>query len=155
MNHMFDLYPQPDDYIPNNRIRCFEEQHINIMVGETSSHTFRIPFNVEEDCTDVKVIYKVGINVALVKEFEELEIDVESKEIEVGGEIKTIYYTLITDTISPDETLAFADTLLDTFVQLRFTMKEGIITYSEIYPVSVRNSLDSSAKPKPIINSGF
>ena len=146
MGKMFDLYPQPSDYVPNNRPRHCKPWGLNIMTGETSSHTFEIPFDVETECTDVKVIYKVGLEVVLVKDFEDLHITLEDKEIEIAGEIEHIIRSFITDEVSPEETLLFGNTLLDSSVQLKFSMKTGETTYREIYRVVVVDSLDNGSK---------
>jgi len=131
-SEMFRNYPQPDDYVPNNRPRCHKPFKLDIMTGETAIHTFEIPFNVEESCDDVKVIYKSGLTPEITKEQSELEITT----TEHGNSI-------ITCTLSAEETSIFQNTLLDTKVQLKFYMKNGDITYSDIYNVKVVNSLDN------------
>ena len=42
LSEMFKNYPQPDDYIPNNHPRCHCIKPLEIMSGETTTHTFEI-----------------------------------------------------------------------------------------------------------------
>lgn len=142
---MFDNYPQPDDYIPNNRPKPMHKHEITIMTGETASHTFDVPFDVKEDCIDIEVIYKLGLNVIITKKSNELDI--------VSKEKGDWHYSSVTSSLSSEETALFHDTLLDANVQIKFTMKDGTmkdgaIQYSEIYKVDVQDSLDGN-KPTP------
>ena len=141
MGNMFNNYPQPANYIPNNRIKTIEKFELDIMTGESASHTFEVPLDVEGECSNVEVIYKVGINVVLVKDMSELDIEPEPV---ASGETPT--YTFIIAHISPEETLLFNDTLLDTFVQLKFVLNDGDVLYTEIYPVNVVDSLDTGTQ---------
>ena len=68
MGDMFKNYPQPEDYIPDNRPKPMHQHEITIMTGETASHTFDVPFDVNEDCNGLEVIYKLGLDIALIKE---------------------------------------------------------------------------------------
>lgn len=139
---MFDNYPQTE--VPNNRCKCFPEFHLDIMTGETASHTFEIPFNVKTDCLKCEVLYKLGIKLILQKS-EGLEI------------LETDKGSVVTCKLSAQETALFGHTCLDAKVQLRFTMNNGAILYSDIYNVSVTDSLwtDSEVPPVPIIVTGF
>lgn len=150
---MFDAYPQPDDYIPNNRPRPRKEFKLDIMTGETASHTFDVPFDVEADCQEVEVLYKLGLKIVLNKNSSELEIQPMTKEC-CG---KQIQYTSIICHLSAQETLLFNNQVLNTRVQLRFTMNDGSITYSEIYPVKVVDSLNGEEVPPvpPMVVTGF
>lgn len=130
MSEMFKNYPQPDDYIPNNRPKCRKPFKLDIMVGETSVQSFDVPFDVEEDCIDWEIIYKLGLEVVLIKSKETIEI------------IKDEDNTILSCVISPEETKLFNSTILDTLVQIKFTMKDGNIIYSEIYKIKINNSLD-------------
>lgn len=142
MSKMFDNYPQPEGYIPNNRPRCRIPHTIDIMAGETAEHSFEVPFNVDESCDSFEVIYKLGINPIIIKNQSHLE-----KVITEHGT------TLITCKLSSDETSMFGDTLLSAKVQLKFYMKNNTISYSEIYKVNLRDSLDEDrtqpVPPKP------
>ena len=132
MSEMFKNYPQPEDYIPNNRPRCCRHHPINLMTGETTSHSFDIPFDVKEDTLDYKVIYKLGINIVIEKGKDELELseyDVERHE------------TTITCELSSEETSLFKFTSLNAYVQIQFTMKDNSTVFTEIYPIKILNSL--------------
>lgn len=131
-SEMFRNYPQPDDYVPNNRPKCHKPFKLDIMTGETAIHTFEIPFDVKEVCDVVEVIYKSGLTPEIVKNDSELEIITDD-----WG------HSIITCTLSAEETSLFTNTLLDTKVQLKFYMKNQDVTYSDIYNVKVVNSLDN------------
>ena len=133
MSEMFKNYPQPDDYIPNNRPRCHCKCKLVIMTGETSSHSFEIPFNVETDTLDYWVIYKLGLKDIIVKNKSELEL---TPFDESTG------FSIITCVLSSDETKLFADTVLDTRVQIKFEMLDNSIAFTEIYKVKVVDSLE-------------
>lgn len=156
---MFEHYPQPDDYIPCNRPRPYKDSQITIMTGETSVHSFEIPFDVKTMCEDVEVIYKLGLSVVLTKENENDDLSIDDYDSDTHSSI-------VSCVLSPSETMLFADTLLDTSVQLRFIMKDiegkydaGDIVFSNIYPVTVIDSLLAQAEPTPpvppIVNNGF
>ena len=61
--NMFDHYPQPKGYIPHNIFCCPPKKPIVIMPGETTVHSFEIPFNVTDSAKDWSVIYKFGIDI--------------------------------------------------------------------------------------------
>ena len=145
---MFDNYPQPEDYIPNNRPKPMHKHEITIMTGETASHTFDVPFDVNEDCIDIEVIYKLGLKVIVTKKSDELDI--------VSREKGDWHYSSVTSSLSSEETALFHNTLLDANVQIKFTMKDGAIQYSEIYKVDIQDSLDGNEPtPAPTVVIGF
>lgn len=138
MGNMFKNYPQPGDYIPDNHPKFCEPFKLDIMTGETAIHSFEIPFNVITDCEAVEVIYNVGINIILSRITSELDIHVEENN-----------HSIITCTLSSDDTMLFRNTLLDTQVQIKFTMRDKKIVYSDIYPVHVVDSLEATDSPAP------
>lgn len=130
---MFKNYPQPEDYIPDNRPKCHKPFRLDIMAGETATHTFEIPFNVVESCSNVEVIYKLGLK------------DIITKSVNLSGEdvVETeCNHSIITCRLSEEETKLFANTLLDAKVQLKFYMIDDSIAYSEIYNIILVDSLD-------------
>ena len=136
MADMFKNYPQPDDYKPDNYPKCRCPKRLEIMAGETAIHTFDVPFNVEDDCSLVEVIYKLGIKPIVVKNnmyYLDILVDEDGKSI-------------ITCKLSPEETLLFKNTTLDTHVQLKFYMNDGSIVYSEIYEVFMKDALDVNGR---------
>lgn len=134
MTEMFNNYPQPEDYIPDNRPKPIEEVKIDIMTGGTAIHTFEVPFNVSEECNEIEVIYKQGIKPIIIKNSFSLEV--------VESEGKSI----VTSTLSPEETQMFKNNILKTRVQMKFYMKDDSVIYSEIYKVTVRNATDINRK---------
>ena len=132
MVDMFKNYPQPDDYIPNNYPRCHCRKPLEIMAGETAIHSFDVPFNVEDETTMCEVIYQLGTEPIIIKN-SMLHLDIVVLENNTS---------IVTCTLKPNETALFKNTTLDTRVQLKFYMDNGNITYSEIYKVSVKDSLD-------------
>lgn len=138
MNEMFKYYPRPEDNKPNNRPKCKKPMRLDIMTGETAVHSFEIPFDVDEACEELEVMYKTGLTIVLSKLREDLEVIVDENGT-----------SIITCVLSSDETMLFRDTTLDTKVQIRFKMKDGTTSYSDIYPVTVVVSLDSRNSPAP------
>jgi hypothetical protein len=115
---------------------------------ETASHTFDVPFDVNTDCSDCSVIYKLGLKVIITKNSDVLDI--------VSREKDGWHFSSITSHLSSEETALFHDTLLDAHVQIKFTMNDGATQYSEIYPVKVEDSLDNAeVKPGPTVILGF
>ena len=137
MSEMFNNYPQPEDYIPNNRPRFCPPHTIDIMTGETAIHTFEIPFNVHENCDGVEMMYKQGVEIIISKAMNELDLTEDEHSCVIGCKLM------------PEETAKFNRNVLNTNVQIKFTMKDGGVIYSEIYPVKVSNSLEVSNNPSP------
>ena len=123
---MFDLYPKTET--PDNRPKCPRHFHLDIMTGENASHSFEVPHRVLENSSKIEVIYKLGIEVKLVKEVAPEDIDDNDN--------------VVTVKLSPEDTELFAKTLLTTNVQLKFTMDDGSTLFSEIYRVNVTDSLE-------------
>ncbi len=139
MSEMFKNYPQPEDYIPNNRPKCQKPFRLDIMTGETAIHTFEVPFNVEEECDNFEVIYQLGIKPIIIKSSYSLTVFID----ENGNSI-------ITCKLNPNETKLFETTCLDTKVQIKFVMNDGSVIFSDIYKVIVNDSLDMNReKPDP------
>ena len=139
MSEMFKNYPQPDDYIPNNHPRHCKKHELEIMSGETTTHTFEIPFNVEKDTLGIEVLYKLGVNLVLVKTNEDLTITTDEETNS----------SIISCEITSQESLLFRDTVLNTNVQIKFIMLDKTIKMSEIYKVKVCDSLDAQEPPVP------
>ena len=72
MSDMFKNYPQPDDYIPDNRRVRIPKELVTIMSGETTTHSFELPFDYSS-YKDYKAIYKLGLDVVLEKSKEECD----------------------------------------------------------------------------------
>ena len=130
---MFDRYPQRDDYIPDNRPKCCKHFELNIMSGETAVHSFDVPFDIEDACDSVEVIYSLGIKPILIKKDPEIIIT-------------HCDHSIVTCKLNEQETLLFDDTLLSAQVQLKFYMKNGTTTYSEIYRIKLMDSLDANSE---------
>lgn len=145
MSEMFNNYPQPDDYIPNNRPKCHCPCKLDVMVGETSVQSFDIPFNVLEDCSNWEIIYKLGVDIVLTKKKEEIDIITQDDNT-----------SLISCVLTPAETRLFYSKFLDTNVQIKFIMKNGDTIYSDIYKINITNALDAqeSKHDVPVV-SGF
>ena len=136
MVDMFRNYPQPDDYKPNNYPKCHCRKPLEIMAGETTVHSFDVPFNVEDETTMVEVIYQLGTKPIIIKN-NMMHLDITVLENNTS---------IVTCTLKPNETALFRNTLLDTKVQLKFYMDNGMVTYSEIYKVKVSDSLDVNGR---------
>ena len=142
---MFDNYPQPESYIPDNLVRCFPKEEITIMSGETTTHSFEVPLDINK-LIDYKALYKLGLEVILDKTRETCDA--------IYDEERGV--SLLTWKLPPEETILFGHTLLDAKVQLRFTLEDGSIAFSDVMSIRLENSLQSIAQPTPpIVNVGF
>lgn len=131
MFNMFDNYPQPEGYIPHNRREICREP-LTIMAGETTQHSFEVPANLEEfDINEIecRAIYKLGLNVVLVKNLEKLE---DNKDC-----VSILYCDL-----SSTDTKIFEGTYFNAEVQLKFILPNNNIMYSEVMPIVLQDSLD-------------
>ena len=146
MSDMFRNYPQDKNYIPNNRPKPFAEFRLDIMTGETSIHTFEVPFNVEEQCDNFEVIYQLGIKPIIIKNMYSLDTIITEDNT-----------SFITCKLSSAETKMFENTCLDSKVQLKFYRKDGTTVFSDIYKVYVNDSLElnrENPEPEPNIVYG-
>ena len=134
MVEMFKNYPQPKGYVPDNYPKCRHIKPIEIMCGETATHSFEVPFNVEDSCSMVEVIYRFGLKPILIK----------NNMFHLDILINDDNTSVVSCTLKPEETLLFKNSVLDTHVQLKFYMENGTISYSEIYKVFVKDSLDAT-----------
>ena len=154
MGNMFDWYPQPDEYIPTNRPKPKKKFQLDIMTGETASHTFEVPFDVEDEelgCEDIEIIYKLGTKVVLTRHWKILPSQIEVVQKQKGN----WKYSVLTTHLSDEDTMLFHGTYLDAKVQIKFIMKDYTVQYSEIYPITVVDSLQGKATPHPSVNLGF
>lgn len=137
---MFDLYDNPpEDYVPCNRPHFRKKEVLTIMAGETANHSFDIPINIEEMCSSVEVIYKLGLNVVLTKVPNMIEA--------LNDDCGKFWISNVTVILNEDETLKFRSTYLDAFAQLKFHMKDDdSIQYSEICPIKLSDSLDANVE---------
>ena len=131
MIEMFKNYPQPSDYIPNNRHICCKPHKLEIMAGETAIHTFEVPLDVE-NLESFEVIYQLGIRPVIIKDNYQVEYDAHKDS------------STITCTLYPHETKKFGNTCLNARVQIKFYMEDNTISYSEVYKVYISNSIDLS-----------
>lgn len=140
MTHMFDNYPQPSDYIPTNiKIKVPNDEAI-IMPGETTVHSFEIPFDVDKTADDYKIIYKLGLDVILEKGKDKASVVKDATE----------NFSILSWVLSPEETLLFKNTLLQAQTQIKFVMKDGTVAYSEISQIKVEDSLDIDEPLPPV-----
>ena len=134
---MFKLYDDTTGYTPDNRPKHREKKQVTIMVGETTVHSFDVPFGVTDGkitgVLSFRALYKLGVEVVLIKDGSDATVEY-NEEREV---------TTITWTLSPSDTLKFKHTYLDTHVQLEFVLDDHSISYTDVLKVKILNSLDS------------
>ena len=135
MSDMFRHYPQPDWYTPNNRKVFVPREILTIMPGETTTHSFEVPFICDRDLKDFKAIYKLGIDIVLEKKKDECTIT----------PYENLNKSLLSWTLSSDETMEkFNNTNLDAKVQLVFVKDDDSIVYSDVMDIKLENSLMES-----------
>lgn len=146
MSDMFKNYPQPSDYTPNNRRIPIPKDIITIMSGETTTHSFEVPLDYEKDIVDYRAIYKLGLEVVLEKTMEECAPVYDKNRM----------MSILTWKLSPSETMLFRNTLLDAKVQLRFSLIDGSIAFSDIMDIKLEDSLQSAIPPSPqVVDIGY
>lgn len=134
MFDMFRLYPSPEWYVPCNKPMHHKREKLSMMAGETTVHSFDIPFDVENECLDFRALYKLGTQVVLTKTKEECD---------VTPYVENCDNCVLSWTLSPNDTLKFADTFLDAKVQIEFVMADHSIAYTDILDVKVTNAVNS------------
>ena len=139
MVEMFKNYPQPEGYKPDNYPKCHKKNDLVIMTGESASHTFEVPFNVETETLDFDVLYQLGIELIITKNKAQCTTTTDEEANK----------SFITCNLVPAETLAFKNTTLKARVQIRFWLKDYTYAYTEIYDIKLMNSLDASEEIKP------
>lgn len=147
MSDIFKHYPQPENYIPNNYPKYHAPQQLEIMAGETALHTFEVPMNVDEAVIDYQIIYKLGITPLFYKDKSETTCEYDEEH----------HRSIISCSLTPAETRAFANTVLDAKVQIKFLMVGGTTAYTEVYQIKLSNGLDAENHyPTPVIgNMGY
>ena len=137
MNNSIDMFENYDnmnpDYIPDNRPKCHCHCGLKLMTGETTTHSFEIPFDVEKDVKDYQIIYRYNLNEILIKN---------KNEIEVISYDDETHKSIISCTISADESKLFNSLTLDCFAQVKFINLDDTISYSVIYKVKISDAID-------------
>lgn len=124
MSDIFKNYPQPDDYVPNNRqcdCACCDGKD-QIIIGGTTLHTFKLKFLYSEECDGFDIIYRQSLDKELIISSSSLGAPYEMEEVD--GK------TLITVTLSPETTSEFHP-FRDTFAQIKLYMKDGSVIFGD------------------------
>lgn len=129
---MFDNYNNiPEDYIPDNRIRFLtvdNEYKDTIIIGGTCEHVFIIDMDFNTDISDAYVTYKQGTEYKLIKNKSEMALEVVTE----SGELP---YTIVSVTLTPEETSLFNSYNRDLDVQMKLILTNGDIIYTRIYKI--------------------
>lgn len=140
MSQMFDNYQKSDDYnlnpsgqVPDNtrqRLMICPGYDEVLILGSDNIHDFKIPHRFEE-VSDLKIVYNQGIETKIIKEYhvvynENNEIISETGDIhwDDGGNYSQ-WYSLISCTISDEETNKFNGYNKDINVQIFTTLRSG------------------------------
>jgi len=116
---------------PNNRPIMREEDKDTIVRGGTCIHIFRLPFPCENYVQDLKVIYKQGLEVVLIKDFADCEV------------IEAEHKSIIRVNLSPADTLKFEQNLLDIYVQLKVVTIDNSTLYNTPIKLMLEQTLDN------------
>lgn len=134
---MFKDYPQPSDYIPDNRhAKCACECHGDdiITVGATSFHTFVLDFPYSGNCSGFDVVYSNGVETPLVVSSEDPVAPYEMTEAD--GK------TTIAITIPPAISSLF-DPMRESYAQMRLTMNDGSVIYGDKNKIGIIGTLEA------------
>lgn len=116
---------------PNNKTKfIFEDKTDSIIVGASCQHVFEVPFLFTNYVKKAEVIYKQGLDTIL-----EIELGIDNI-IEKGANKTTIIIRL-----TPEQTILFRETVLDTFVQLKIVTTSDNIIYDDPHYISVSEPL--------------
>ena len=117
---------------PDNRFAFLDiDTEDEIVAGETCVQMFHLPFKYSEVVNFADILYTQGFEPLIQKCCCSLEIIEEDNNSSV---VKSVLY--------PGESLAFTDTLLDSFVQLKLTLKDGRVVYSIPRRLKIRIPLE-------------
>ena len=131
---MFDNYNTIDNTVrPDNRIAFLNiNEYDNITLGVTSIHYFMLPVS-EEQVEEYRVSYKQGLSIVLEKQTDECTIE----EYGSGYYLKVI--------VSPENSRLFNAYNKDTFVQLALKLTDGTVSYSDMFRLSMVDSINKNA----------
>lgn len=133
MASMFDNYPQPSDYTPNNRTKevCMGDEDVLIVNG-TTVHVYKLNFLYSELCSSFEAIYESGLDAGF-----------SIKSTDLGGPFSIEEedgHTFITITLPPEMTKSF-EPLRDAYAQMRLSMKDGTTIYGDMNRLRVIDTL--------------
>lgn len=133
---MFNNYPQPADYIPNNReCKCCCDEQDTIIVNGTTVHTFKLNFSFSELCESFEVIYKSGLDDVIT--INSLALGAPFEITEEDGK------TNILITLSPDNTQIFSK-YRDAYVQMKLCMKDKTVIFGDLNKLTVIETLNNN-----------
>lgn len=132
---MFDNYPQPEGYVPDNtHAPCCGDCHCEdvVVVGGTALHTFKLDFIFSENCESFDAVYKVGVSKTFSVDSTSLgaPYSIEEKD----GK------TYINITLDPPITKEF-DESRDAYAQLKLRMKDGSVIFGDKNRLTVKGTL--------------
>lgn len=142
---MFDNYPQPSDYIPTNMDCKSPPKFITIMAGETTVHSFEIPFNIEEEMLDYNIIYRLGSSNVIIKTKEEIEVIPYDEDLG---------FSILTSKLSADETAIFANTFLSCEIQIKLVLSDGSTIFTDKYPVELSTAVSAYERGDSHVDTG-
>lgn len=133
MTSMFDNYPQPSGYIPDNRTKevCMEDEDVLIVNG-TTVHVYKLNFLYSELCSSFEAIYESGLDAGF-----------SLKSTDLGGPFSIDEedgHTYITITLSPEMTKSF-EPLRDAYAQMKLGMKDGTTIYGDMNKLRIIDTL--------------
>lgn len=136
---MFDNYPQPDGYVPDNRGGdCCVDCHCEdvVVVGGTAIHTFKLDFLFSDNCESFDAVYSIGVGKSFSVDSSSLgaPYSIEEKD----GK------TYITVTLDPSITAEF-DEFRDAYAQLKLRMKDGSVIFGDKNRLTVKGTLSGAA----------
>ena len=136
MSDMFNNYPQPDGYVPNNTecTCCCCDEPATIIINGTNTHTFKLNFLVSEMCESFEVIYKSGLNDIITISSLNLGAPIEISEEDEQ--------TSIVITISPSYTQMF-NKARDAYVQMKLYMKDKTVVYGDLNKLTIIETLNN------------
>ena len=134
--NMFNLYPQDEDYVPNNTIRKPHNFEYSIVIGSSVLHTFALPLRYYDNCKRLQVVYKQSVTNVIVKDTELHSEGLEIYNVDDDGECND--YTYLGVSLTQEETSKF-DMLhkFSCFVEVMVWYKDDSCQPTRVYPVKL------------------
>jgi len=126
---IFDNYQDLSDYVPDNRPIIICQDTDNFIIGGTCTFTFEFKLD-ENDIKDIQFIYKEGISTLYIKEKNELDLEQKDDIL------------FVSSTLTSEETKN-VNPLRNLFIQVKFTLNDDTIVYSNDVKLKIVETLDN------------
>jgi len=119
---------------PDNRIKLLEEERpYEIVIGADCTHVFELDFLYSALVETAEILYRQGLTNTIV--FSSYSQNVSIIEDSASGN------SYITVHLTPVDTKLFRDSILNTFTQLKLTLKDNSTIYTDKQKVIIKKPI--------------